>query len=96
MNTDTGIPCAANNMANALLSNLPSPEALYARKKAGEVRIDKFRPHAKQQSFIPCRSHHHSSGKRLLSKVSAIDHEFGACHEARLVGGKEKAAVCDF
>src|SRR5260370_13194121 len=32
----------------------------------------------------------------LLSKVSAVDHEFGAGHEARLVGGKEKTTVCDF
>src|SRR5260370_2428265 len=32
----------------------------------------------------------------LLSKVSAVDHEFAAGHEARLVGGKEKSTLSDF
>src|SRR6266699_3474008 len=32
----------------------------------------------------------------LLSKVSAVDHEFGACHETRLVGSKEKTTIRDF
>ena len=32
----------------------------------------------------------------LLSKVSAVDHEFGAGHEAGLVTGKEKTTIRDF
>src|SRR5215475_8304590 len=32
----------------------------------------------------------------LLSKVSSVDHEFGTCHEARLIRSKEKATVRDF
>ena len=32
----------------------------------------------------------------LLGEVSAVDDEFGACHEARLVRGKEETAVRNF
>jgi hypothetical protein len=31
----------------------------------------------------------------LLSRVSPVDGEFGTCHKARLVGGKERT-TCDF
>ena len=74
-------------------------------KSAPRVRLDLLGSASVEPTAVLCLCPHKKGCnsaadpgvyRGLLSKVSAVDHEFGARHEARLVGGKEKTTVRDF